>query len=78
MLPHIVCLSLRRIWDVLTNDQAVNIVANATAKKQDAAKTLVTAAFQAGSTDNMTAVVVRLARTSSSAPKMGAPLFAGA
>lgn len=48
------------IWDVLTNEQAVNIVANAAVKKQDAARSLVQAAYAKGSTDNMTAIVVRL------------------
>jgi len=47
------------IWDVLSNDAAVAIVANAHAKKQDAAKALVRAALQSGSTDNMTVVVVK-------------------
>ncbi|KAJ8608766.1 hypothetical protein CTAYLR_007813 [Chrysophaeum taylorii] len=61
-----VILGCDGIWDVLTNEQAVNIVASATAKKQDSAKALVRSASQAGSTDNMTVIVVRLARSPTS------------
>lgn len=57
-----VILGCDGIWDVLTNDDAVNVVANAASNKKDPARALVKAAAGAGSTDNMTAVVVRIAR----------------
>jgi len=57
-----VILACDGIWDVLTNEKAVSVVAKAIKDKQDAAKALVRASFLNGSTDNMTAVVVHLAQ----------------
>ena len=55
-----VILACDGIWDVMTNDKAVSIVARALRDKQDAAKQLVRQAFLLGSTDNMTAIVIWL------------------
>ncbi|KAH8095663.1 protein serine/threonine phosphatase [Aureococcus anophagefferens] len=52
-----VILACDGIWDVLSNEKAVSVVAKAIKDKQDAAKALVRASFLNGSTDNMTAVV---------------------
>ncbi|KAH8068495.1 protein phosphatase 2C [Aureococcus anophagefferens] len=57
-----VILACDGIWDVLSNEKAVSVVAKAIKDKQDAAKALVRASFLNGSTDNMTAVVVHLAQ----------------
>lgn len=49
------------VWDVLTNQQAVNIVRQSLLKDRNfdkAAKTLVDAAYNAGSTDNISVVVI--------------------
>jgi len=58
-VDRFIILGCDGIWDVISNDTAVAIVANAHGKKQDAAKALVRAALQAGSTDNMTVVVIK-------------------
>ena len=57
-----VILACDGIWDVMTNEKAVAVVAKAIKDKQDAAKSLVRHAFLTGSTDNMTAVVVHLSQ----------------
>jgi len=68
-----VILGCDGIWDVLSNDAAVAIVANAHNKKIDAAKALVRQALHAGSSDNMTVVVVKFRQADTSALKGGQP-----
>ena len=55
-----VILGCDGIWDVASNEKAVEVVAAAIAKGVDAAKALVKFVSDNGSTDNMTAIIVHL------------------
>lgn len=61
------------VWDVMTNQQACNVVKKA--GLADACKALVAAAYRAGSTDNITAMVVPMSSGVYYDPKIGMALI---